>query len=296
MSPSAPNSTAIVHSIVTVTQNASTTTIFITTPLPPTTPSPRSSSSSSSSTGGGPNASRQKAVIAGSAVGGFVGFSLILGLLLWAFYFRRGQHKQNHGSGDDQPTTYQAGRRGRLRGEMSAATSSLSGLHFPAPALQPDGNGGEKEPDRRSTEPLQPPFSPQLPEEAGSVTYPVRQRTITSTSESGPHPIPVVVPSFAYRESAGSGSSGSRIVNALKRTSAVGVTANSSSSRRRMSEAPYQYGVVGSADARRGLEPGSSHLVPIHHDSAELEGWRAEALYGSASSPSKPIRPLLSTI
>ena len=39
---------------------------------------------------------------------------------------------------------------------------------------------------------------------------------------------------------------------------------------------PYQYGVVGFADSRRGdllgLESGPTHLGPVRHDSVELEG------------------------
>ena len=75
------------------------TTIFITTLVPPITPS----SSSSITTSGNPSTWKQKAVIVGSAVGGFVGFGLILGLLLWFLCFRRGEHKQPRGSADITP-------------------------------------------------------------------------------------------------------------------------------------------------------------------------------------------------
>lgn len=238
---------------------------------------------------GGSGPSKQKAVIAGSAIGGFVGFSLILGLLLWFFYFRGAKGKES--SGDDQPATYLAGR--KAHEEKSVATPSLSTSepHTSAPTSHPDGR--DKAAHGRDQEPVQFPSSAHPPEAAASApaTHPVRRRTITSDSENGTHRIPVVVPSFAYRESTASASSGSRIVNVLKRTSAAGGTVSSSSSRRRMSDVPYQYGVVGSADSRlgglHGLEPGASRLGPVHHDVTELEGRRAEALYGPASSPSK---------
>ena len=270
---------------MTVTQNLSTTTIFITTLVPPITPS----SSPSLTTSGNPSTWKQKAVIVGSAVGGFVGFGLILGLLLWFLYFRRSEHKPR-GSADDHSATSQAERRKIYEGNTVAATSLSAPAPHSSTALQPDSDGGDIDPLRRDPKPSS---SPHLPEVAASGTRPTRKRTITSDSGNGLHQIPVVVPSFAYRESTTSVSSGSRIVNALKRTGAVGATANSSSSRRRMSDVsvPYQYGVVGSADSRRGdllgLESGPTHLGPVRHDSVELEGWRAQAFYGPPSSPSK---------
>lgn len=229
-------------SIVTVTPTAGTTTVFITSSFSPT--------STSSSSKGGSSASRQKAVIAGSAVGGFAGFSLILGLLLWFFYFRK-SNRQDHDGLDGARGVIFGGRRTRRDDEKHGASSSIS--HAPAPTSELANDGSEKLPDSADVSPVQPnsaTLAADRPLIDESRPRPIPKRTITSVSDSdGRRRIPVVVPSFTYRDSQGSGSSGaaSRFANALKRGSGAGATVSSTSS-----GTPYQYGMVGSAESRRG--------------------------------------------
>lgn len=268
-------------SVITVTPT--TTIIFITSSFPPI-----STSSSKSSS----NASKQKAVIAGSAVGGFVGFSLILGVLIWVFYFRKPDGTTQ--SGVVTQNRLPGGKLWRRKDEKHVASSSMSTAtagHIPFPNPEPEDEEGEKSLDRPDPVPIQP-HSPSLagPSSSNSRSRPFLKRTITSVSESGdPRRIPVVVPSFAYRDSVASSSSGSRLANVLKRTSHAGATVSSSSSGAR-SSVPYQYGVVGSAESRRGsmldVDNPPSQLGRIYPHPQYMEGVEpaVATTYGPVSS------------
>lgn len=256
MAPAATKSymTPGTSGIVTITPEQGTTTIFVTATSPTTSPTTQPHH--------GLSASTQKAVIAGSVAGGFVGFGAILGVLLWYFHFRQQPSDSRGRSGSHSGGFVVAG--GRKKDKSTAAITT-TGTHLPVPTSDPESPGDEKGNDRPNPTPLQPntSLSP-LPESIPLPTIPTRptaKRTITSTSidsenQSQPRRIPVVIPSFAYQDSASSGSSGSRLVNALKRSSVVASSAmNPSSSSRGSSNTrggtPYQYGVVGSLDSRR---------------------------------------------
>ncbi|KAF8323411.1 hypothetical protein DL93DRAFT_696662 [Clavulina sp. PMI_390] len=277
-------------SIVTITPSAGTTTIFITSSISPT--------STSSSSSGGSNVN--VGAIAGAAVGGFVGFGLVAGFVVWFVWFRRRVPSQPspHPSGAANlgvvgaAAGQEKGSRRRTTDDVDRNSSTV--ISPPAESTVPTREPGapsdnEKPPDGRplpkpvQTVPASPPPNSKRP--LSPFARPPPHRTITSNSENdGMRHIPVVIPSFAYRDSAasGSGSTGSRFTNVLKRGSGAASSTLSSGA------TPYEYGAVGSEQSRRGstLAPDVStgqfgHLYPGPADDAIAGG---SSSYGSRLS------------
>lgn len=201
-----------------------------------------------------------------------MGSTIILGILLWTCYFRNGSRGTNAegefaaGAGaKGQPGTTpmtvlpSASSRGGAGAEKTEGEDDDLG-DLERPAVQPL-QGAEGSSGGSSSAPLAPgaPFA--------AAVRPMAHRTITSTSIDSSdgqvlaRRIPVVTPSFAYRDSMASSSSGSgsgrKIAGFLKRsaggsgaTGSGGATSGSGSADSKGT--PYQYGVVGSVESRRG--------------------------------------------